>query len=117
MALLNFKNLLFPPKPIYFYKCFEVPALEPQASIEYDRENTLRHFRKFMPFTNMQIVNTSDCEMEMILDYSQAKKLIILAGGTKALRNQPFSSWILKNNDDTLSTEAGQVIVELETIR
>lgn len=114
---MSLSSLLFPPQPVYFYKQIYVPALAPDQLQMYDEENTLRHYRKFIPFTNIQIVNTSEADIEILLDYSREKRLIVLAGGTKALRNQPFRCWSVKNLDDVITTTATDINIELETIR
>lgn len=113
MGLFN----VFFPKPVFFFKEISVPALAPGQVIMYDEEVALRNCRKFIPFSNMQLVNTSTVNLEMLLDYSPDRKLIILAGGTKALRNQPFNCFSVKNLDSTVATIVGDVFIELETIR
>lgn len=114
MGLLSF---LFPSNPVFFLQQISVPVLAAGAMKDYDQENTLRHYRKFMPFTNIQVVNTSTVDIEVVLDYSTIRKVLVLAGGTKALRNQPFSSFSVKNVDALAATLADDVMIELETIR
>jgi hypothetical protein len=113
---MNF-SLLNPKKQIFFFREIDVPALAPGQLINYDTEIALKTCRKFLPFSNMQVVNSSLCKIEMILDYNPLRKLIILGGGTKALRNQPFNCFSLKNKDATITTEATDIVIELETIR
>lgn len=114
---MSLKTLLFPPKPIYFFREISVPQLIPGQIMIYDEETTLRNFRKFTPYTNIQMVNTSQCIVEFLLDYNPSRKLIVLGGGTKALRNQPFYSFSIRNTDTTITILAGEVFIELETIR
>lgn len=114
---MSLTSILFPQKPMFFFKEISVPALAAGEMKMYDEEIALRNYRKFTPFSNMQLVNTSQCNLEMLLDYSPDRKLIILAGGTKALRNQPFYSFSIKNTDALVATTAEQVFIELETIR
>jgi len=102
---------------IFFFKEISVPALSAGAMILYDEEVTLKKYRKFTPFSNIQVVNTSNANLEIILDYNPDKKLIVLSGGTKALRNQPFRAFSIKNTDVSVSTITDDVIIELETIR
>ncbi len=114
---MSLYSLLYPSEPLYFFKEISVPALSAGALILYDSEVALRTMRKFTPFSNIQLVNTSTVDLEVILDYNPNKKLIVLAGGTKALRNQPFYSFSIKNMDSVVATTANEVIIELETIR
>lgn len=114
---MSLKSFLFPPPPVYFLQQITIPALVAGKLIDYDQENTLRHYRKFMPFSNIQLVNTSEVNVEIVLDYSTIRKLLVLAGGTKALRNQPFSSFSVQNKDAAVATAAGDIMIELETIR
>jgi hypothetical protein len=114
---LSLYSLLFPPNPIFFFREISVPALAAGQTVIYDEETALRNYRKFTPFSNMQLINTSQCNLEMLLDYFPDRKLIILAGGTKALRNQPFNSFSIKNTDPAVATTADEVFIELETIR
>ncbi len=114
MGLLSF---LFPPPPVYFLKRIDVPALNAGAVKEYDAENTLRKYRQFMPFSNFQIVNDSAAELEFTLDYSENKRIKVLSGGVKAVRNQPFSCFTIKNLSAAIATEGDDVTIELETIR
>lgn len=114
---LSLSSFLFPPSPIYFLKRIDVPALAAGAVKEYDAENTLRKYRLFMPFTNFQIVNDSAAELEFVLDYSDNKRIKVLSGGVKAVRNQPFNSFVIKNISAAIATEGDDITIELETIR
>jgi hypothetical protein len=114
---MSLQSFLFPEPPVSFLQQISVPALAAGEIKDYDQENTLRHYRKFMPFSNIQLVNTSAVDVEVVLDYSTIRKLLVLAGGTKALRNQPFSSFSVKNKDVSVATAAGELMIELETIR
>lgn len=114
MSLLSF---LFPKPGVFFFRTILVPALTPGQLVLYDSETALRVFRKFSPYSNIQVVNTSTAAIELLLDYNPDRKLIVLAGGTKALRNQPFDSFSVKNTDAAISISASAVFIELETIR
>lgn len=114
---MGLRSFLFPEPPVFFLQQITVPALAAGELKDYDQENTLRHYRKFMPFSNIQLVNTSPVDVEVVLDYSTIRKLLVLAGGTKALRNQPFSSFSVKNKDTSVATADGDIMIELETIR
>ena len=114
---MGLRSFLFPASPIYFLKRIDVLALAAGAVQEYDAENTLRACRKFMPFTNFQIVNDSAAEVEFTLDYSTNKRIKVLSGGVKAVRNQPFNSFVIKNISSSIATEADDITIELETIR
>lgn len=114
---MSLSSLLFPPNPIFFFREIDVPALAVGQTVMYDEEVALRDCRKFTPFSNIQVVNTSECDIDILLDYNPNRKLIVLGGGTKALRNQPFSCFSIKNTDAVIATTAGQVFIELETIR
>ena len=106
----------FPPQPITFFRRISLPIIVAGQSITYDVDNLLRTYRLFIPFTNFQIVNDSETELEIILDYSLNKKLRCLAKGTKAIRGQPFNSFSI-NNVGTIDTAADDIQIELETLR
>jgi len=114
---MSLSSLLFPKPGIFFFQTILVPGLTPGQMVLYDAETALRPFRKFSPFSNIQVVNTSTAAIELILDYNPDRKLIVLAGGTKALRNQPIRSFSVKNTDAIISIPASGVFIELETIR
>jgi hypothetical protein len=114
---MSLSSILYPPKPIYFFKEIDVPALAAGQTIMYDEEVALRVYRRFTPFSNIQVVNTSACNLDILLDYNPGRKLIVLAEGTKALRNQPFNCFSIKNTDGAIATAADEVFIELETIR
>lgn len=114
---MSLRSFLFPPPPVFFLKRIDVPALAAGAVKEYDAENTLRACRKYLPFTNFQIVNDSAAEVEFTLDYSTNKRIKVLSGGVKAVRNQPFYSFVIKNISAAIATEGDDITIELETIR
>lgn len=114
---MSLSSLFFPSKPIFFFKLISVPVLAAGGMKMYDEETALRPYRKFTPFSNIQMINTSPVNIEVLLDYNPDRKLIVLAGGTKALRNQPFYCFSIKNTDVAVATAADEVIIELETIR
>lgn len=113
---MSLQSLLFPPKPVYFFRRISLPALTAGSCITYDLDGYLRTCRKFVPFSNFQLVNDSETELEILLDFSPNKKLRCLGKGTKAIRNQPFNSFIIYNVG-TVDTGTDDIQIELETIR
>ena len=104
-------------QPVHFFKRIDVPAIAAGALKEYDRENTLRHFRKFAPYSNFHLVNDSQVSLDIVFDYNPDRSIKVIAGGTGDSKNQPFSSFTIENLDAATSTDAGEVFLQIETIR
>lgn len=113
---MSIQSLLFPKPPIYFLQYIELPAQTATEVLTYDLDGLLKHYRRFSPFTNFQLVNNSSIEFEVRFDYSVNKRIKILGGAVKAVKNQPFNSFQILNLSGVTS-EAGKVTIELETIR
>ena len=119
MSLVSrLNNFLSPPTPINFFKQIIPAAMIAGSQIDYDEENTMRNYRKYIPYSSLQVVNrSSSVNVEVWFDYDVRRKLLVLSGGTKAIKNQPFRSFIVKNTHATDTLAENELILELETIR
>ena len=99
-----------------FLNTIVVPALTPGQMKLYDYEVTLRNMRNYIPFRAMHITNVNDtCNVEIMFDYNSYRKMICLSNGTKDIKDQPFSSFSVKNLSVTDTTGTNDVVIELET--
>ncbi len=102
--------------PAKFLYTINIPALTPGQLILYDEENTLRNQRKFQPFKAMHVDNTStNCNLEVMYDYSPQKKITVFANGTKDVDSQPFRSFSVKNTHGTITLALGECIILIES--
>jgi hypothetical protein len=113
---MSINNLFGPPPQIPFFQIFYIPALNPGAILDYDAENTLRHYRLFSPFRNFQIINTSSSNIEVTFDYSPNRKTIAVTGGAPGTHNQPFRSFQVKNIGSIATTGNQDVVCWIETL-
>ncbi|MDD5614887.1 MAG: hypothetical protein PHH85_01645 [Candidatus Methanoperedens sp.] len=112
---MDLLNLLRKPPPPPFFQIFYVPALAAGATKDYDAENTLRAYRKFAPFVNAQVINTSSVNIEVSFDYNANRKIFSAAGGAPGTHNQPFWSFQVKNIGSN-PTQDNQVIIWIEKL-
>ena len=105
------------PPHMAFRKSFRVPAIAPGEQIEYDREDTLRHFRSFSPFFTFSITNASNAELEVLFDYNPNSVLPCARQGAASSKNIPFTSFLIKNTSVSISTGANDVIIIIERIQ
>jgi hypothetical protein len=100
----------------YFLNTISVPGLLPGQSLMYAEETTLRNMRNYIPFRSMHVTNVNaTCNVEVMFDYNPNKKIICLVRGIKDIKDQPFSSFSVKNLSAADTTLDGDVVLELET--
>lgn len=102
--------------PAKFLYTITVPALVAGQLILYDEETTFRNQRKFQPFKAMHVDNTStNCNVEIMYDYSPQKKITVFANGTKDVDSQPFRAFSVKNTHASITLAAGECIILIES--
>ena len=95
---------------------FSVPAIPAGSLIVYDEENTLRHYRKFIPFTFLFVQNMSSVGIYVTCDYNQNNQMDIPSKGNQTFSSVPFRSFSIENQSSETAILSGEIDVWVEHI-
>ncbi len=95
---------------------FDVPVMAASQVIDYDAENTLRHYRQFSPYSFLYCVNLSSCDLKILLDYNENVGIEIPSKDTNKSNGFPFYSFQVYNLSSSASIAVNEVTIWIERL-
>ncbi len=114
MSLIDkiLRRKVLPP----FRHKFSVPAIAAGGLKVYDEENTLRHYRHFIPFSFMFVQNMSSVPIFVRCDYNQYNQMDIPSKGNQTFSSVPFRSFEIINQSTETAILDGEIDIWVERI-